>query len=175
MGKAQDIKPFFEVIAALDNSRHDIGFIFVGRGSEVSTLKKEILSRNLSNVIIFDEIEHEKLPSLYAQCDFGMVFLDSRHKTHNIPGKFISYMHHGLPVLACINEGNDLLDIINSKGLGHAFIGFDTSRILSAVQEMTNNEDYRKKIPDRCRDFAQKKFSSSNTVGQILSSLTKYI
>ena len=174
MGKAQDIKPFFEVIAALDNSRHDIGFIFVGRGSEVSTLKKEILSRNLSNVIIFDEIEHEKLPSLYAQCDFGMVFLDSRHKTHNIPGKFISYMHHGLPVLACINEGNDLLDIINSKGLGHAFIGFNTSRILSAVQEMTNNVDYRKKIPDRCRDFAQKKFSSSNTVGQILSSLTKY-
>ena len=97
-GKAQDIAPFFEVIATLDQSRDDVGFVFVGRGSEVESLSAEIIDRNLSNVLIFDEIQHSEIPGLYAQCDFGMVFLDSRHKTHNIPGKFISYMHYGLPV-----------------------------------------------------------------------------
>ena len=173
MGKAQSIKPFFEVIAALDHTRNDIGFVFVGRGSEVESLSKEIISRNLSNVIIFDEIKHDEIPSLYTQCDFGMVFLDPRHKTHNIPGKFISYMHYGLPVLACINEGNDLLDIINSQGLGLAFVGCDTVIASSAVEKMVNDPDYKKKIPDRCRALAAKKFSASAAVEQITASFKK--
>ncbi|HAL38219.1 MAG TPA: glycosyltransferase WbuB, partial [Polaromonas sp.] len=43
------------------------------------------------------------------------VALDPRHKTHNIPGKFLSYMQAGLPVLASINPGNDLADVINHE------------------------------------------------------------
>ena len=34
------------------------------------------------------------------------------HKTHNLPGKFLSYMQSGLPVLASINPGNDLAELI---------------------------------------------------------------
>ena len=34
----------------------------------------------------------------------------------------------GLPVLACLNEGNDLFEIINSEGLGRAFFGVDAER-----------------------------------------------
>ncbi len=173
MGKAQNIKPFFEVISILDNTRHDIGFIFVGRGSEVENLRKEIISRNLSNVIIFDEIKHDEIPSLYAQCDFGMVFLDSRHKTHNIPGKFISYMHYGLPVLACINEGNDLMDTINSEGLGFSFVGCETAIVSSAINKMVSSSDYEKKIPNRCRALAAKNFTSSAAVKKITASLIR--
>jgi hypothetical protein len=33
------------------------------------------------------------------------VALDPRHQTHNIPGKFLSCMQAGLPVLASINPG----------------------------------------------------------------------
>jgi hypothetical protein len=54
-------------------------------------------------VVFHDEIHPDEIPGLYAQCHVGMVALDPRHKTHNIPGKFLTYMQSGLPVLANIN------------------------------------------------------------------------
>ena len=173
MGKAQDIAPFFEVIATLDQLRDDVGFVFVGRGSEFESLSNEIIDRKLSNVIIFNEIQHTEIPGLFAQCDFGMVFLDSRHKTHNIPGKFISYMHHGLPVLACLNEGNDLFDIINSESLGRAFFGVDVGQVVSAVLEMVDDPNYVMEIPDSCRILAKEMYSSKIAVKQIIAALVK--
>jgi glycosyltransferase involved in cell wall biosynthesis len=173
MGKAQNITPFFDVIATLNQSRDDVGFVFVGRGSEVELLSNEIIDRRLNNVLIFDEIQHSEIPSLYAQCDFGMVFLDPLHKTHNIPGKFISYMHYGLPVLACLNEGNDLFETINSENLGRAFFGVDTERVGSAVLEMVDDPNYGTKIPDDCRTFAKDMYSSTTAVKQIIASLVE--
>ena len=70
---------------------------FWGRGSEGSVLLKS-KRRKLSNVMFLDEIDPDEIPDLYAQCHVGMVALDPRHQTHNIPGKFITYMQSGLPV-----------------------------------------------------------------------------
>ena len=173
MGKAQDIAQFIDVIAMLDQLRTDVGFVFVGRGSEVRVLTEEITNRHLGNILIFDEIEHHEIPGLYVQCDFGMVFLDSRHKTHNIPGKFISYMHYGLPTLACVNKGNDLLDIVRIHRLGYALDTVSTEMGVSAILEMIENPDYTKKIPENCRAFAREMFSSSNTAEQIAGFLEK--
>ena len=130
------------------------------------------MTEKLNNIIIFDEISNAEILGLYSQCDFGLVFLDPRHKTHNIPGKFISYMHCGLPVLACINKGNDLLNLINSKELGIAFVGYDSIKILSAIEEMINNPDYAKKIPDQCRTLARERFSVVTAVQQIADTFT---
>jgi hypothetical protein len=43
---------------------------------------------------------------------------DCSHKTHHQPGKFLSYMQSGLPVLASINPGNDLVALIQREGVG---------------------------------------------------------
>ena len=84
----------------------------VGRGGRLSTLIDEASSRQLDNIVFFDEICSDEIPTLYAQCDAGIVALDSMHKSHNIPGKILTYMQCGLPVLANVNRGNDLAQII---------------------------------------------------------------
>jgi len=61
MGKAQNIGPFINVIAMVDQMRDDIGFVFVGRGSEVKSLTKEVIDRDLSNILIFDEIRYNEI------------------------------------------------------------------------------------------------------------------
>jgi glycosyltransferase involved in cell wall biosynthesis len=42
-------------LAALLNNRSDIGFIFVGRGTEVDRLKSRVCVLNLSNILFFDD------------------------------------------------------------------------------------------------------------------------
>ena len=63
------------------------------------------------------------MPGLYAQRRVGVVALDPRHKTHNIPGKFLSCMQSGLPVLATINADNDLAELIQAERVGEAGYG----------------------------------------------------
>ena len=89
MGVAQGLGRLLDLATALQ-TRPDIGFVFVGRGSDAATLRATAASRGLHNTLFFDEIDPDHIPGLYAQCNVGLVALDPRHRTHNIPGKFIS-------------------------------------------------------------------------------------
>ena len=94
------------------------GFLFVGRVSDARHLCNDAKARGLNNVVFHDEIDPAEIPGLYNQCHVGIVALDPRHKTRNIPGKFFSYMQAGLPVLASINPGIDLAELIQREGVG---------------------------------------------------------
>lgn len=170
MGIAQSMGILLDLAESLKD-RTDIGFLFVGRGSDAQRLRKHSVARELSNVVFFDEIDPDEIPGLYAQCHVGLVALDPRHRTHNIPGKFLSYMQCGLPVLATINPGNDLVNLIKEERVGR--VSTDSSaaslRILALelVDEITRDVD----ITSRCRGVARKMFSPEVAVTQIVKAL----
>jgi glycosyltransferase involved in cell wall biosynthesis len=170
MGVAQDMNTVFNLVRSL-NDRKDIGFLFVGRGSELQKLKEGAKECRLSNIIFFDEIDSDEIFSLYQQCDAGIVSLDGRHKSHNIPGKFISYMLAGLPAFAFVNEGNDLISLINKEGVGRAFssrdIGFLKSEAELFIDVFLNDS----KIKVRCKNLAMQMFSTKRAVKQIIAAL----
>ena len=115
MGVAQGMDILIDLAESL-RDRQDIGFLFVGRGTEVSKLVSETASRRLNNVLFFNEIDPSEIPGLLAQCRVGLVALHPDHKTHNIPGKFVSYVQYGLPVLARVNAGTDMAGLIEAHG-----------------------------------------------------------
>jgi glycosyltransferase involved in cell wall biosynthesis len=117
MGVAQGLDIVIDLAERM-SGRPDVGFLFVGRGSEARRLRRTAEARRLANILFFDEIDPDEIPDLYAQCSAGIVALDHRHKSHNIPGKFLTYMQSGLPVLANVNAGNDLTALIRETGVG---------------------------------------------------------
>ncbi len=114
MGVAQGMDVLIDLAQSFRH-REDVGFLFVGRGSEVSRLKEKVRDNGVSNILFFDEVDSSEMPGLLSQCFIGLLALDPRHKTHNIPGKFLTYLHAGLPVLALVNGGTDLMRLINEK------------------------------------------------------------
>ena len=143
LGIAQGIDFLLDLVLEFKDNI-DIGFIFVGRGSEKPRLQEIVKKLNLQNVLIFDEIPVEEIVGLYEQCDFGLLTLDSRHQTHNIPGKFLSYMQANLPVFAIINPGNDLETIIKERKLGKSLNALNMKnlkiQVLDLVQIKSNGE-----------------------------------
>lgn len=170
MGVAQGIEVFLDLADAL-KTRSDIGFLFVGRGSDAGRLQKKAEALHLLNVCFFDEIEAKEIPGLYAQCHIGMVGLDLRHKTHNIPGKFLSYMQGGLPVLAHINPGNDLIDIIQSAQVGKVSLGENPADLVQQAQELVAILQEDPQIKYRCTALANRLFSPQTAVRQIVEGL----
>lgn len=168
MGIAQGMGVLLDLAAAL-HPRRDIGFLFVGRGSDAQRLRQDAVNRGLDNVCFYDEIDPSEIAGLYAQCHIGLVALDPRHKTHNIPGKFLSYMQSGLPVLASINPGNDLAELIAAERVGLACTETSVATLQSLAVELVDGLD--KGYGTRCRQLAAKLFSPATAVQQIVQAL----
>lgn len=117
LGEAQGVENFAQFLSSL-RGNHQLGFLIIGRGSKKLWLQDFIDSTHLDNVLILDEVDLVTLSIYYQQSVAGLVFLDLNHQSHNIPGKFISYLEAGLPVVACINANNDLVSIIKNSDLG---------------------------------------------------------
>jgi len=149
-----------------DNS--DAGFLFIGRGSELPALKKFCLINKLYNVLFIDEINSEEMPAVYDQCHIGLISLDTRHKSHNIPGKFISYIRSGLPVLAMVNKDNDLIDLINTNNVGMACS--NELHLLQKAVSLIQIVDHDKNLQGRCFDLYEKNYTAKTAVSQIMKS-----
>ncbi len=171
MGVAQGMDILLDLAEKLHH-RTDIGFLFVGRGSEVSRLRSVAEERQLNNVLFYDEIHPDEIPDLYSQCSAGIVALDPRHKSHNIPGKFLTYMQNGLPVLANVNAGNDLAQMIRDEQVGYVCESNQSGELLQLTDKLlTQIETQADDLPNRCRSLFEREFAVDKTVRQIVAAL----
>ena len=168
MGVAQGMEQIISVVKATKDNK-EIGFVFVGRGSERVRLEALCKSIGIENVLFFNEIDSEEIPALYEQCDVGIITLDIRHRTHNIPGKFISYLKAGLQIFAILNNGNDLENLINKKSIGRAVPGNDSKLVLAEFIKFLGQISIHKPAHNRTRDDLLEMFKSSKAALQITS------
>lgn len=172
MGVAQGMIILIDLAERLYH-RCDIGFLFVGRGSDAKILREDAMARGLDNVVFFDEIDPSEISGLYAQCHIGIVALDPRHKTHNIPGKFLSYMQGGLPVLASINPGNDLVEMIKRESVGQVCTDYSVYSLQRLAEALVDEITSDINMFARCQALSGKLFSPQAVVKQITEALAR--
>ncbi|HNP42465.1 MAG TPA: glycosyltransferase family 4 protein, partial [Nitrospira sp.] len=171
MGVAQGMEILLDLAERLQE-RSEVGFLFVGRGSDAARLKMGAQRRSLGNVLFFDELHPDEIPDLYAQCSVGIVTLDPRHKSHNIPGKFLTYLQSGLPVLANVNPGNDLAAIIRREGVGKVCETNDVEDMVLMVEALLGELDAGTDFSARCKELFEREFSAERAVKQIVAGLS---
>ncbi len=171
MGIAQGMNILLDLAEQL-RGQTDVGFFFVGRGSDAARLKGLAKDRKLDNVLFYDEIHPDEIPDLYAQCSAGIVALDPRHKSHNIPGKFLTYMQSGLPVLANINAGNDLAQVIRDEQVGQVCESNRVEDLVQFANRLLEQIESDAQISSRCQSLFEREFAVEKTVRQIVSALS---
>lgn len=170
MGVAQGMEKLIALTRSLVEEQ-GIGFVFVGRGSEAHRLREE--AHRSRNVEFYDEIPPDEISGLYSQCHAGLLTLDSRHRWHNIPGKFISYMHAGLPVLASVNLGNDLVDLIARERVGAVSTAAQGEDLPILARSLLAPDNDASALAGRCRKLAARMFSADAAARQIVSALSE--
>jgi glycosyltransferase involved in cell wall biosynthesis len=170
MGVAQGLDVMISLAERMQG-RHDIGFLFVGRGSETDRLRERAADLALRNVLFFGEIDPDEIPALYAQCHVGLVSLDLRHRTHNIPGKFLTYMQAGLPVLALVNPGNDIVELIRAERVGRACTEASVDVLLEQVNGLFSDLEWDDGLSERCRALSWRLFSVESAARQVVCAL----
>lgn len=170
LGEAQGIENFAQLMLNMKD-KLAIGFLVIGRGSKKEWLQDYVKANQIQSVLILDEVNLVTLSAYYRQCYAGLVFLDPAHQSHNIPGKFISYLEAGLPVAACINSNNDLIDIIklNKLGLVADNLAQFSNELDGFFSDIRENENYK----SCARDYYEANYEPNMISNQILSSISR--
>lgn len=170
IGIAQGMDILIELANVFRND-HSVGFVFVGRGTALDRIRELAGNYQLDNILFYDEIPPEEIPGLLAQCQIGLVALDPRHRSDNIPGKFLAYMQAGLPVLANINPGNDLEAMIKDHQVGEVVTSNDLALLADQAHWLLSTMAGDPDTSQRCRDLAATSFSATAAARQIVAAL----
>lgn len=171
IGVAQGIDILLDLAAVLQKDE-SIGFIFVGRGSALAEMKEKSVRLGLNNILFYNEIKPNEIPSLLEDCHAGLLALDPRHRNDNIPGKFLAYMQSGLPVLGNLNPGNDLQTLIERSRVGRVVSSNSLQDLQQAAEALLEEIENDPDIKTRCRELVKSQFSASSAAAQIADALS---
>lgn len=170
MGVAQDTDAIIRLATTLHH-RRDLAFLLVGDGSEVPRLSQEIQRRGLDNIVMHPAVDQEEYARILSRVDVGIVALNGRLTTQNIPGKLLGYLQAGLPVLASLNPGNDLGSLLDEARAGLCATSGDDARLHAHALALADDDNLRRELAANARKLLRDKFSARAAAQQILSAL----
>ncbi len=170
IGIAQDMDNILRLAARLA-SRRDIQILLVGDGTEAPRLRTVIAQRQLTNIHVLPGLPQQDYLSMVSEFDFGLISLDARLTTHNVPGKLLSYLYWGLPVLASVNPGSDLFAILEDNGAGFCILNGDDDKLDRAALRLVDDDTLKEEMRVNARRLLEKQFSVESAVSHIFSHL----
>ena len=171
IGVAQDIDNILR-LAKRCHSLKRVYFLLAGSGSEKSRISSEISKQRLSNISLMSPLKQEEYFSMISEFDIGLISLSRKLTTHNFPGKMLGYMHANLPIVASINPGNDLFDVILDAEAGFVCENGNDDAFYAAVCRLVTDVHLQNKMGENSRKLLMKTFSAKQAAQIILSSLT---
>ena len=170
IGVAQDMDNILRLAESL-RAHERAYFLLVGEGSEVPRLSSLIEKKGMKNIRILPSVGQQEYLAMLAEFDIGLISLDKRLTTQNVPGKLMGYMQYSKPVLASLNEGNDLKQILEEAEAAFCAINGDDETLTHAALTLADDSQMRKSLGENSRRLLEKTFAARAAASQILSGL----
>jgi glycosyltransferase involved in cell wall biosynthesis len=170
IGIAQDMDNVIRLAETL-RSNQQAYFLLVGEGSEVPRLNALIAERRLENIRILPAVGQVEYLAMLAEFDVGLISLDKRLTTQNVPGKLMGYMQFSKPVLASVNQGNDLKQILDEAQAGFCLLNGDDQGLAEAALKLAHDADLRQRLGKNSRRLLETTFAVPSAANQILAAL----
>ncbi len=150
----------------------DIRILLIGEGSETERIERQIENRSLDNLILRPAVDQTTYLGLVREFDVGLITLDRRLRHQNFPGKLFSYFASSKPVLASINPGNDLRDILERHEAGLVCENGEDDTLRANALRLARDPALRARMGANGRALLESEFSVSRAADRILSHFT---
>ncbi|MGJ4751304.1 glycosyltransferase family 4 protein [Leptospira kmetyi] len=166
IGHAQDMGNILRLAENLKGNKN-AHFLLIGNGDEVELVREGIRRSSLNNLTLLGPVPQDEFKRILEEFDIGLFSLHKNHQTHNFPGKVLGYMVQAMPILGCVNPGNDLKEVIETAGAGFVSISGEDSLLKdNAIRLM--DDSLRKKMGLNAKKLLEDRFSVSSAISQIL-------
>jgi glycosyltransferase involved in cell wall biosynthesis len=168
LGIPQDVDNLVRLARNLSDEKHCF-FLLVGEGSEVARIRREIDRRGMTNMMLHPAVSQDEYLNIVAECDVGLITLRRDLKTHNLPGKMLSYMQMEKPILASINPGNDLSTILVAHRAGFTCDNGEDELLCESARRLAHDSALRQIMGKNGHRLLAEKFDVSVAARQITS------
>ncbi len=147
------------VIAAAERlrDRDDIAFLMVGGGAERETIKAMRDAKDLTNIVMLDQLPKAAMPAVWGASDAALVLL-KRVDTFKtvIPSKMFEAMALGVPMILGV-EG-EAKALMEEAGAGIAITPEDDAELAAAIERLADNRALGREIGAAAETFVRAQF-----------------
>ena len=167
MGVAQGVDTILELIRAM-RQHTEVRFLLVGQGVEIPRIQAAIASEGLDNVVLHPAVEQRAYLSMLSESDVGFLSLARELQTHNVPSKALPYMYFSLPILASLNPGNELSEVVHAHQAGFCVETGDGSALIASAVRLAKDAELRRRLGANARRLLETRFSAAAAARQIV-------
>ena len=140
MGTCQDVETMMQAAELLkDDDR--VRFLIVGHGNKKEAVQARIQEKELHNVQLLDFLTGEDFQQAVAISSCCIVSLEKGLKGTCAPSKFYSYLQGGQPVLAVVEKGSYLADMVEKERIGCSVELGDGAGLKEAIVALAENPE----------------------------------
>ncbi|OOF32779.1 glycosyltransferase WbuB [Salinivibrio costicola subsp. alcaliphilus] len=170
IGHAQDMSNLMRLARAMTDYE-EAHFLFVGQGDEVNLINQLAEEWSLSNFTYLPSVNQYEFKNLLADIDVGLFSLSVKHTAHNFPGKLLGYMVQSIPILGSVNQGNDLLDVINDNQAGFISVNGEDEMLYQNALSLYHDELLRRDVGKNAFTLLESEFSVQSAAQAIIDNL----
>lgn len=164
MGKAQNILALLNAIEKA-SIFSKLKLLFVGRGDQFGEIS-EFEKQYPQVVKCMNILDQDELETILYLSHAGLIVLDRRLSTHNLPGKMLTYLRAGLPILAFPNRDNELDEIINKSEVGYSSPECNYEEVFERALSANLNE--WKILRENCKNLFEREYKAEGAASKII-------
>jgi colanic acid biosynthesis glycosyl transferase WcaI len=124
------------VLAAASALAHDPDLVFVINGGGSARPDLERAASGLPNVRFIDSQPRERVPELLAAADIHVVPLRRGLARSSVPSKMYSILAAGRPIVASVDPGTEVANVVERAGAGIAVPPEDVESFTKAIAQL---------------------------------------
>ena len=152
VGLSQSLHTVLDAAGAL---AHDDQIVFVINGQGADRARLEEKARGLDNVRFVDMQPAPRLPEVLAAADIHLVPLKRGLASSSVPSKTYSILAAGRPLIAGVDSGSEIANILDRSGAGIAVPPEDAELLTKAIRELADAPGERERMGEAGRAFVE--------------------
>jgi colanic acid biosynthesis glycosyl transferase WcaI len=169
MGRKQGLELLGEVAKILLSASSPIDLVFVFCGDGAGREDLVACCNGFANVRFLGLQPKESLPDLLSMADIHLLPQRSGAADLVMPSKLTGIFASGRPVLVCANDGTELAEVVNKRGL--VVPPEDVTAFCTALVMLANNVALREKFGSAAREYAFKNLDKNLVLAKIESEM----
>lgn len=152
VGLSQSLHTVLDAAGAL---AHDDQIVFVINGQGADRPRLEEKARGLANVRFVDMQPAPRLAEVLAAADIHLVPLKRGLASSSVPSKTYSILAAGRPLIASVDAGSEIANILDRSGAGIAVAPEDAETLTKAIRELADAPEERDRMGRDGRRFVE--------------------
>ncbi len=150
IGRFHDIETIIEIAKVAQKELPKVKFLFVGDGFKRMELEKAI-QNGINNINISDYQYDSSYLNVLSGADLFISTLSPRIKGLGVPSKTYSYLAAGKPIIAIMEKGTEIGDLVEEKGLGIRADSMEIDKVISFIKQISSDEIKLNRIEEKVR------------------------